>query len=81
MAANQNLKFEILNSKSQQSNVHVKTPHQAALTGQPRCVRRGYLSDCVPLMIADAQRVVVTSQGQQVLSAPAATSDLLGMFA
>lgn len=32
-------------------------------------------------MIADAQRVVVTSQSQQVLSAPAATRDLLRMFA
>lgn len=31
-------------------------------------------------MIADAQRVVVTSQSQQILSAPAATGDLLCMF-
>lgn len=70
----------MLNAKSN-SNSTVKTPYRATLTGRHGLVLRGYLSDCVPLVIADAQRVVVTSQSQQVLSAPAATGDLLCMFA
>lgn len=40
-----------------------------------------YLSDGVPLMTADAQCAVITPQCQQILSTPAATGDLLAMFA
>lgn len=40
----------------------------------------GYLSDGVSLMIADTQSVVVTSESQQILTTPAPTGDLLGVF-
>lgn len=63
------------------TTVYLKTVHHTTLTGWHRFVLWGYLSDRVSLMIADAQRVVVTSQSQQILSAPAATCDLLCMFA
>lgn len=65
----------------QLSTLLLITERRSTLTGERSFVLCGYLSDCVSLVIADAQRVVVTSQSQQILSAPAATRDLLCMFA
>lgn len=39
-----------------------------------------YLPNGVSLVIADGQRVVITSQSQQVLRTPAPTGDLFGVF-
>lgn len=42
--------------------------------------QRDYLSHCVSFMIADSEIVVFTSQSQEILGAPAATCDFLGVF-